>query len=244
MKRSKFVVAGLMGLAMTFAMPAAPVLAQRDVPKIVREARKVEESKREAEYTIPEDGQVWLVDMTAGERPIHSIELKKGMRYGFNTRDNAVQVNGKSGEAIDFNRDHTYAIFYVTEEARDAVNGGRRVRRDDDRGNTASSADRADREDRRSRQTADRARVPDTAEVVAEGRNEELSYEAKADGMAYLYNATDNKVIESWRLERGERITVSPRSNAIAIDQKTASRDIDLDKRSNYRLLFDRKKSE
>jgi hypothetical protein len=87
---------------------------------------------------------------------------------------------------------------------------------------------------------SDRERpVPDTAQLVMEGRDKELSYLAKAEGTAYLYDASHDKLIETFNLNAEDRLTISPKSNAMAVNGKTISRDIELDRKVTYRLLYD-----
>jgi hypothetical protein len=60
--------------------------------------------------------------------------------------------------------------------------------------------------------------------------------------MAYLYDASHDQLIETFRLSAGDRVTISPKSNAMSVNGKTVSRDIELDRKVTYKLLFDEKK--
>jgi hypothetical protein len=102
---------------------------------------------------------------------------------------------------------------------------------DDDKDNDRRS-DRSGRIDTMSR-------VPASAEVVAEGRSRDLSYKADEDGRLYLYDASDDRLINSWDVKKGQRLTVSPDNNAISLEGRPISSSTALSGRSNYRLLFD-----
>lgn len=80
--------------------------------------------------------------------------------------------------------------------------------------------------------------VPDTAKVVQEGRDKQLSYKAEANGTAYLYDASNDKLIETFNLRPGDRLTISPRDNAMSVNGKQISKDVPLSRRVVYRLLY------
>lgn len=84
--------------------------------------------------------------------------------------------------------------------------------------------------------------VPDTAKVVDEGKDKEFSYKADNDGTAYLWDNTNNKLIQTFNLHSGDRLTISPKSNATAVNQKTVKVETNLDRHVYYKLLFDIKK--
>jgi len=207
--------------------------ADRDVPEIVSEAKVVKESNDAVSFKLPEHGQVWLYDATS-KKTLHSIDLKEGNTYGFNTRENRIYVNEKEGPRVDLDRDHTYRIYYVTANDRDERNrGGSRADRD------RNDRDRADRNDRDRSSNTPSSRVPDTAKVVAEGRDEEMSYKAREDGVAYLWDNTNSKLLNTFNLRSGDRLTVSPRSNAVAVNEKTIKDNAELSRKVEYRVLFD-----
>jgi hypothetical protein len=229
--KSTVVVAGL---AIAFGLPVGAVRAAQDpvklrdredndeVPGIPREAKVVKEEKREAKFELPDKGQVWLYDVDS-KKTLHSIALNKGDTYAFNSKEDHVYVNGREGEKLSLNADHTFRIYFVTAEARDAKND-----RDRDR----------DRDKDRDTKRV----VPDTAKKVMDGKDEEFSYKAEEDGMAYLWDNTNNKLIETFHLTPGDRLTISPKSNAMSVNGKTVSRDIELSRHVEYRLLWDVKK--
>jgi hypothetical protein len=95
--------------------------------------------------------------------------------------------------------------------------------------------DRRDRVDR----VDTMSRVPSSAEVVAEGRGRDLSYKADDDGRVYLYDASNNQLVNSWDVKSGQRLTVSPDNNAISLEGRAISSSTKLNSRTSYRLLFD-----
>ncbi|HEY0007659.1 MAG TPA: hypothetical protein VGB55_02950 [Tepidisphaeraceae bacterium] len=224
---SKIVIAGVtvaLGLPMT-----ATTFAERqdrserrnndEEPKIVKEARIVREGKgEELEYKAPEDGQVWLYDATNKE-VLHSMSIRSGQTYGVNPKNDYVVVNGKEGEGVKVDPDNKYRIYFVTEEERDEKNS--KNRRDDSSRSTSS-------------------KIPDSATVVAEGRDEDLSVKADDDVKVYIQDKGNNQVVETFTLERGQRLTISPRDNAMTIDGKSASK-TDLSRKVQYRIYFDKR---
>ncbi len=98
-----------------------------------------------------------------------------------------------------------------------------------------------DRDKDRVEQRDSTNRVPDSAKVVAEGRNKDLSYKANDDGRAYLYDATNDRIVSSWDVDKGQRLTISPDNKAISLDGRAISTSTELSTKTNYRLLFDAK---
>ena len=143
---------------------------------------------------------------------VHSGAFGEGDVYAFNAKEDKVYRNGKELESVRLDNDRLYKIKYLSNDAKPAPKPN------------------------------DGRPVPDSAKVVQEGRDKELSYETKADGMAFLYDASHDELIETFRLSAGDRVTVSPKSNAMSVNGKTVSRDIELDRKITYKLLFDVKK--
>lgn len=97
--------------------------------------------------------------------------------------------------------------------------------------------DRRDRTDR----VETTSRVPASAKVVAQGSGRDLSYEANDDGRIYLYDASNDRLVNSWDVKDGQRLTVSPENNAISLEGRQISSSTRLSSRTNYQLLFDEK---
>ncbi len=97
--------------------------------------------------------------------------------------------------------------------------------------------DRKDRVDR----IDTTSRVPSSAEVVAEGSGRDLSYKADDDGRVYLYDASNNQLVNSWDVKSGQRLTVSPDNDAISLEGRAISSSTKLNSRTSYKLLFDQR---
>jgi hypothetical protein len=78
--------------------------------------------------------------------------------------------------------------------------------------------------------------VPKSAGIVKEGRGD-LSFVADGVGTVYVYDVKDKKVVASHRLKKGQRFTISPKSDEAAVDGKTVFKK-DLNEKSTYRLYF------
>lgn len=180
--------------------------------EIPKGSKKVVELKNEGRYEAPSRGSAWLVDAENNE-VVAEASLRTGDVFAFNTKEDHTYINGEKLEELKLKSDHTYQIWFLAKE-----------------------------EPKADKPKASGRPVPDTAKLVMEGRDKELSYVAKSKGSAYLYDASHDQLVEVFNLAEGDRITVSPKSNAIAVNGKTISRDTDLDRRVTYKLLFDAKK--
>jgi hypothetical protein len=186
-----------------------------DRPVLPKKAKSVAETKGESRFKLPARGAVWLVDADESNKIVHEGEFGAGDTYAFNAKEDKVYRNGKPLEEVRLDQQHTYRIYYLELPAK------------------AKPARQAEQSKRP---------VPDTAKVMMEGRDKELSFKADARGTAYLYDASHDELVETFNLDAGDRITVSPKSNAMSVNGKTVSRDIELSRRITYRLLFDARK--
>ena len=81
--------------------------------------------------------------------------------------------------------------------------------------------------------------VPKTATRVDEGNAARLTYSPTRDGTLYVYDADDDRVILSTRVQRDERFVLDPDANRATIDGRTVL-GTGLSARHRYRLYFDR----
>jgi hypothetical protein len=80
--------------------------------------------------------------------------------------------------------------------------------------------------------------VPDTAQLVAETtRGGTASYKATANGTAYLYDNSNNALVETFNLKKGQRLTVDVARGVATLDGKQVMKK-GLSQRATYRLLF------
>ena len=187
---------------------------------IPRGGKTVAERDGEIRYTAPADGSLYLVDVR-DEKVVDSRPIRRGQEYVANPKDEKVWIDDKRVGEPTMNSDHTHRLVFADPRAVD----DRRDPRDDrgtvDRGNAAG-------------------RVPDTAELVKEARRDDLSWVASDDGTVYLYDNDNATLVETFNVQKGQRLTVSPTNGVASLDGKQVMRK-DLGTRSTYRLLFDRR---
>jgi hypothetical protein len=83
--------------------------------------------------------------------------------------------------------------------------------------------------------------VPISATLRAEGNGDKVS--AAADpggGTAYVYDATDNKLVWSGEVHSGQTVAVSARDDNITVDGRVVHQK-DIHPGHKYRIFFDRK---
>ncbi len=80
--------------------------------------------------------------------------------------------------------------------------------------------------------------VPASAMVGSEGDGQ-LSYLTGAGGTAYVYDATDDKLLWSSPVARGQTITLDPVKNLITVDGKTVQEKL-LHNGHKHRIFFER----
>lgn len=185
----------------------------KNVARIPDNARVVEEDRGSLDWTATDDGTLYLFD-ASDKNVLYTSQVRRGQRIGFDAKDDEVSVNGKEVKSLSMADDNTYRIYFLAD--RESRN---------DRGNDRISS----------------GRVPDSARVVDESRGGDLQYRADDAGTVYLWNNTDNRLINTFNVERGQSISVSPRSGRAALNGRIIVDDMKLNTRDEYRLLFDRK---
>ena len=100
--------------------------------------------------------------------------------------------------------------------------------------------DRAGRlDDRSARRPRGMAEIPDGAIKVEGGEGALLNYEPSRDGVMYVYDADDDRVIYVSRVRERERFRLDPEAGRATINSRTVFRS-DLNPRHRYQLYFDR----
>lgn len=183
----------------------------KDVSRIPDNARIVEEGRGQIDWTATGDGTIYLFD-ASDKNVLYTSQVRDGQRIGFDPKDDEVSVNGKEVKSLSMADENTYRIYFV---------GNRDLRND--------------------RISGSSSRVPDTARVVDESRGGDLQFRADDDGRVYLWNNTDSRLINTFNVEKGQSISVSPRSGKAALNGRVIVDDMNLSTRDEYRLLFDRK---
>lgn len=119
------------------------------------------------------------------------------------------------------------------------------IAHDRDRDRRDPIGDRAgDRiDDRAGDRTGDRRRgmqeIPTSATALEGGGAAGLEYEPSRDGVVYVYNVDEDRVIYVGRVRDRERFRLDPDSGRALINSRTVFRS-DLNPRHRYRLYFDR----
>ena len=179
-------------------------------------AKAVKEGKGELSFKATADGRVYLYDLV-NDNLRHTANVREGDRYTASIDDDLVAINGERTTKVSLSSEHKHRLYFLPS----TTNSDHYAKDSSKNGRSGSG-------------------VPDTAKQIAEERGREISYKASNDGTAYLYDATGEKLVETFRLESGQRLTVSPVDNAVAIDGKSV-RGISLDRRTTYRLFFDKR---
>jgi hypothetical protein len=81
--------------------------------------------------------------------------------------------------------------------------------------------------------------IPADALAVEAGEGTGLTYEPSRDGVLYVYDVDDDRVIYAGRIRDRESFRLDPEGNRATINNRTVMRS-DLNPRHRYRLYFDR----
>lgn len=104
----------------------------------------------------------------------------------------------------------------------------------------ARDRDRRDRiDDRATTRRPGMEEIPAAAEAVDTGEGTRLEYEPTRDGVIYVYDADDDRVVYVGRIRDRERFRLDPDAGRGVINSRTVFRS-ELNPRHRYRLYFDR----
>ncbi|MBC7782208.1 MAG: hypothetical protein H7144_00095 [Burkholderiales bacterium] len=183
--------------------------------RIPEDARLVKEGSGEIRYRATANGRIWLYDVQ--ERSVrYQTDLLDGDTVRVVPQDDRVYINDTSVKVKSLPDDRAHRIYFDGRRG----NGNDRV---------------LGREDEPSRMTG----VPSGAEVVVESRGtEDLSYKARENGRVYLYDQTNSRLVATFNIKKGQRVTVVPANDNAAIDGRIVLEGKGLSRRSTYRLLF------
>jgi hypothetical protein len=80
--------------------------------------------------------------------------------------------------------------------------------------------------------------IPSSAAVRAEGNGQLVAYTPEARGNAYVYDATEGKLLWSGKVDRQDNVAVDTKINAITVDGKPVhTRNVP--KGHDYRIYFE-----
>lgn len=202
----------------------------REDYRIPSDARLVKEGVGELTFRAGSNGRMWLYD-EKDRRTLYFVDLLDGDDIVVNPREDRVYINRRSVAKLSLSSERVYRMYF----------DGRRTwgtRPDYTRPDpTRPDHDRPDHN--RPDKPVVRP-VPDTAKLVAESKSGgDLAYRAQGTGTLYLWDNSNNALIETFNLRKGQRLLVSPSKDIATLDGKTVMQRKGISKRANYRLLFD-----
>jgi len=208
------------------------------------DARRVSEGAGQLQFRAGSTGRIWVYDVR-NRKVIYSNELLDGDYLTLSTADDRVYINDRTVSKIDLKDDRIHRLYFDGRRASGESAGRSSTLNDEDKNNRRETdrvdPDRRSSDDRNKSNTDGPARkplVPDTAKLVVEGRDKALSFKADANGTAYLFDNTTNKLIDTFTIQKGQRITVSPAQGVVAVDGKTILERQAFSRKIHYRLLF------
>jgi hypothetical protein len=79
----------------------------------------------------------------------------------------------------------------------------------------------------------------ENARLRVEGKGEDFKFKAPRDGMVYVVDSRDRKLLYRTQLDQGEEINVSPFRDVIEIDGQRVKR-VDMNNQHRIRIFFER----
>jgi hypothetical protein len=195
--------------------------SSEDSASLPRDAVSVQSGRGDISYRVTEDGRVFVYDST-DNRLRWDKNVDRGDVVLVRPDADRIGLNDRL-EKVELERENSHRIYFQS--------ASRKSRRDRD-----SRDDRYDDRDDRGYRSANG--VPDHARMMADGRGEAISFKAPEDGRVYVYDNSNSKLVQSYPIERGQRFTVDPDGDVVAIERREVDRNIGLSRRSEYRLLF------
>ncbi len=185
-----------------------------DENRIPSDARLMTEGRGEIRFRAGSNGRVWVFD-EKDRKTVYVTDLLDGDDFRVVPDDNRVYINDRD-KRVELKRDHVHRIYF----------DGRR------------SHSKNDRDDRPKPDEPKRL-VPDSAKLMAEtSRGGELSFKAANNGKAYLYDNSNNVLVETFTVKKNQRLTINVSTGLATIDGKQVMKK-GLSQRATYRLLFD-----
>ncbi len=187
--------------------------------RIPDDARLITSGKGDIGFRAASNGRMWLYE-ERDRRVLYYVDLLDGDDLRVMPGEDKIFINGRTAERMSLSGDRVHRIYF---DGRRAYTERNKPSRNDDRDRVQNSPTRL---------------VPDSAKMVAEGKGTDLSYKAADDGKLYLYDNSNNVLIQTFTLRKGQRFTVSPANDLATIDGKSVLSKKGLSKRATYRLLF------
>lgn len=189
-----------------------------DENRIPSDARLMTEGRGEIGFRAGSSGRVWVFD-EKDRKTVYTTDLLDGDDFRVIPDDNRIFINDRSKKS-ELKRDHVHRIYF-----------------DGRRSHSKNERDDRDRDDHRKPDEPKRL-VPDSAKMVAEtSHGGELSFKAANNGKAYLYDNSNNVLVETFSIKKNQRLTINVSTGLGTIDGKQVMKK-GLSQRATYRLLF------
>jgi hypothetical protein len=199
------------------------------ISSIPSDAKVVAQGTGDLTYRSRGPGRLYVYDAT--DRTVrYTLNMVEADTFAMNAGEDRVYVNGQTADKVKLEDENRYRLYFQSNRST--------YDRDDRDYRDRDSRDRDTRDTRDTRDSDITRPVPDTAKTVDEARGRDLSFKADDDGRAYLYDASNDKLIQTYTVRRGQRLTVSPANDAVSLDGKPVRTSQNLDRRTTYRLLF------
>lgn len=183
-----------------------------DNDRLPSNARLIKQGRGELTFRAESTGRVYILNDRTREI-IRSEDLYDGDTFTLLPDDNRIRIN-REEKKLELKRDDVHRLYF----------DGRR---------TSGAHDKPDKP------TEIKRPVPDTAKTVAEtSRGGELSYKASSNGKAYFYDNSNNVLVETFNIKKGQRLTINVDQGIGTLDGKQVLKK-SLSRRATYRLLFD-----
>ncbi len=174
-------------------------------------ANIVKEGRGTLSYKAPTDGTLYVMN-AENDDVVLQQRIRRGQTVEVSPDENRIRIDNETVSKTDLKRDGAHKIYLVRD-------------RDADRSSDRNSGSVRG--------------VPENSELIGSGRNEEISFKARRDGVVYVYDADDGRVVSRQTIRDGERFVLSPGLSRATIDGHSID-DNSFDTKSNYRVYFNR----
>lgn len=154
-----------------------------------RNAKRVTDGRGVLTHTAARDGRVYLYDVD-DRTLIDNRPMRRGQEYRVDPDQDKATLDGKKVYDNDLKRDHNHRLYFLADNSRDD--------REDDRDDRISG-------------------LPRDARSVEHGAGK-ISYRADRDGMVYIVDREDKKIIVKRGVRRDQQIVITPDKDRIEMD--------------------------
>jgi hypothetical protein len=184
-----------------------------DKPSVPLEAQLVDEGAGQLSHRARSDGRIYLYD--ARDRAVmDNRSLRRGQEYVAIPNENKALVDDKRVLDKDLKREHPHRLYFLADDQ-----GDRDTSEPDDR-------------------SLVRGRIPNDAVRVIDGAGR-LTYTAREDGRAYIYDEDVDRVILERDLLRHEQLVLDPDEDSITVNGEKVFKG-NLERKHSHRIYFER----